>query len=360
MVRAALGNLVWRPSGKRATSGRLVLVAWLATTAALVILLFMAAVDTAASRWFSAADAESVSPSAVVIADPDLGNSVVYGSIQWRLLQTRLVPRSYDDPFSKPVIIIETTATNLSPEVPVRAHGRDMALVLENGERVPIQRFEHTPSTERVVLEPGQSLPVTMVFKPVVRHDPYIDHLVLEIQEPNRYPAHLNLDGSPGSDLYPRELNVAPSSDAITISDAYLDVNAAAYRARVDERLVVLQVTVDGAALADNAAAGPIWPANEYWRLNVAGDSVEGDVPRPQAVGPTRMTVLDRQSLASDGAPAFGDADSDLTVLEFVFVIPADATSHPMALTAGHADAKVGVVGTGSVEDRPVVPGWPW
>lgn len=336
-------------------SQRSMFTAWLAVTGALILVATLVSLDTSTGLALNQADAGSVDPSSPVAVATASGNedSIVYGSLEWTLIETRLVP-SGDESLSRPVVIVEMVARNLDGNHQARARRRDMALILEDGTRAPMHRFEHTPSTNRIAVDPGQVMPVTLVFKPVVTRDPWLDDLALEIAEDNRRPALLPFSGSPPPRVYPIPTSITAISDRIQIPagrsvveialvGANVDINAGPYRARQDEKLIVVQVAVDGIAATgettSSAAVAP-WARRDFWQLAV-GHVADGSNDEVGPIQPHHVSSL----------PALGGGDIGSTPggYELVFAVPADADLAEMTISAGSEMVKIGSIHAAAV-----------
>ncbi|MDH3295822.1 MAG: hypothetical protein OER95_16005 [Acidimicrobiia bacterium] len=349
MARAAAGAVVWRPRKAESKSQRPLVFAWLTITGGLALVALLISIDATTGLALNQAGADpsdSTGPLTLDISGDDddaVRTSVVYGSMEWTLIETRLVPRDKDS-FSRPVVILDMVARNLDREHQARARSRDLNLILEDGSRAPVHRFEHTPSTYRIAVEPGQAVPVTLVFKPALIHDPWLNDLVLEIAEEYRHPALLPLDGSGSPNQFPLTTSVAPANGAgrvevptdstvigLTVTDATVDLNAGPYRAMADEQLVIIRVEVEGlqpAPAGQRRSGTPIWSTRDFWQLAV---TVEGAV---ELFGPDYITFPHLGSGGIGSAPG----------LELVFAIPADAEPATMVLGAGAERVKIGSI----------------
>ncbi len=299
--------------------------AWLATTGALLIVSLLISVDATTGISLNQAGANNPDPANPVAtelasADPDLP-SIVYGSMQWTLIDSRLVPRE-KEAFSQPVVILDMVVRNLDGEYQGRARSRDVVLILEDGTRATLDRFEHTPSTYRIAVDPGQAIPVTLVFKPAVTIDPWLPDLVLQIGEQHHRPADLALDGTLPAEVFPRATTVTPASrtDNVVVTDAVIDINAGPYRARLDEQLVKVDVEVTGLATLDGEVS------RGFWQLAVTGRSPTGAEIKAEPITPYLVSTL----------PATGDGDGSATrSLSVLFSVPDHLAPTEMTLSVG-------------------------
>ena len=295
-------------------------VVWLVTTTALLVGLMTVGVNSAAGNDYEIVAIEQVdSIGSAPVQPADQFPSVLHAGVVWSLAEARLIPRS-EGQFSKPIVVAEVFAANVTEDTPLRVRHSDLFLADPDGRLHPSDRFENTPteSRSRVVVEPGQTIQATVVFKPGIFYDPDLDEMALHIAEPKREPAVLPLVGPAPSDPYPlegtidAEPTVVPDPDrsdrqlVVTPQSAEIDLNYGAYRAPVGQRLNVIEVSVQRASSDDDA--GFFDP--DFWQLDV------GD----QQLQPIRVSKSD--------SPA---ANEDEVTLLFVFTAgPTD-----MTLTAG-------------------------
>lgn len=315
-----------RGDAATSVSQRSLFTAWLATTGALLVVSLLISVDATTGISLNQAGANNPDPANPVAtelasADPDLP-SIVYGSMQWTLIDARLVPRE-KEAFSQPVVILDMVARNLDGEFQARARSRDMVLILEDGTRAPLDRFEHTPSTYRIAVDPGQAIPVTLVFKPAVTIDPWLPDLVLQIGEQHHRPADLALNGTLPAEVFPRATTVtpAPGASSVVVTQAEIDINAGPYRARLDEQLVNIDVEVTDIDALDSAVR-----SRGFWQLAVTGRSPDGAEIKAEPITPYLVSTL----------PATGDGDGSATrSLSVLFSVPDHLAPTEMILSTG-------------------------
>ena len=316
--------------------------AWLAATGALLLAALLVGIDATRGVTLSQAAADPGDTIDLEFPAVDEYRSVTYGSIQWTLVETRMIPRERQS-FSRPVIIMDMLARNIDDTYQARARRRDMVLILDDGTRATMDRFEHTPSTYRIAIDPGEEVPVTLVFKPPVARDPWLDGVVLEIAEDHRHPALLPLtDSATGPDVarfpHPTEIEpgegdvvVGQSTVDIDVVEATIDLNAGPYRARTDEQLVVVEVSVDDPRPPAGATGIAAWSTRDFWQLEL--DLPPTDHPNAGPLSPYHVSSL----------PSGGDGLGPVLV-ELVFTIPADVEPTTMSLTAGAARVNIGTI----------------
>lgn len=243
MNRATTGAAIFgEPDHSRLATGlRVLAVTWLVLTATTLVGLLAVGSERAA--------AIDVAPS-----NEPAGPSVRYGGLDWAVNEVRTVPRT-DDPFSRPVVIVEAVVTNVTGAA-LRIHDADVTLVDPDGRHHPLDRFENTPDSHLVTVDPAGSTAITAVFKPAVATDPWPADYAIEVAEANRTPAVINLGLDPDQgrdqapvvgrmDLNPVEVEMAGAGRLVVEPrSAVMTLNAGAYRAARGERVHLIEVTV--------------------------------------------------------------------------------------------------------------------
>jgi len=326
MGRAAkTGDLHWRPLAAESRGFRYLAIAWVAVTIALFVASLLVGVESAAGDKFGSTD--DINP--VAVDTQLIPTGVAYGGLHWTHLETRMVPRA-NDRFSRPVIVVEMVASNVTGNSRIRVRSRDVSLVLDDGTRAPVSRFAHTASTSRIAVNPGTSQPATLVFKPSTDRDPVLSKLRLEIAEPNRHPAVLAL--GPDAELDPAfsaqttevDSTRAAEKRGLTLTTATIDLNAGTYRATVDEKLVIVQVQAVAGAVAIDSHYQP-----RSWRL-------ESEDPGGGDLGP---------ALWASDQPVPGTASD---TIQLVFAVPVDVDLSHTALRLASENVKIGSIAADS------------
>lgn len=291
-------------------------MAWVAISTTLLVATLTLWVESAAGEPF---EVVGVVEAATLPASPSPSEqypSVVYSGMVWSLTEARLVPRT-EDAFSRPLVVTELLATNITEGTELRVRKGDIAVVLRDGSLHPAQRLERTASSIRFAVSPGRTKAVTAVFELQTNRDPNPADLQLQIAEPGRIPALLPLVGRPDEPMYPLDADIEGEPTTIADPDdpsrrliidpnsASIDIESGPYRAAIGERLSVIEVSVQRAAVNEDAA----YLSPEFWRLDV---------------GVERLTPI---RVVKTGQPV---ANTDEVKLLFVFV----AGPTEMTLTA--------------------------
>jgi len=285
------------------------IVVWLVVTTTLLVGLLTVGVERAAGDPYEVLDVQLL-PSAVSVPERESAvyPSVLYGGLEWALVETRIVPKT-DDLFSRPVAVVEVLVRNTTETTPLRVRDSDLALIWQvDQSRHETDRFEGTDNSSRFVVEPGRVVSVTTVFKLSLSDDPEVSQLQLEISEAGRIPARLPLSGIVDESPYPVEASIGteqaiiadPSAEdrnlIIAPQEARIDINEGPYRAALDEKLTIIEVSVQR-----TASEGAAFYEESFWELEV------GD----RRLTPVRVT--------KSGQPA---ANEDEVTLLFVITSP--------------------------------------
>ncbi len=291
-------------------------MAWVAISTTLLVAILTVWVESAAGEPFEVVGVVDAATMPAAPSPSEQYPSVVYGGMVWSLTEARLIPRT-EDAFSRPFVVTELLATNITQGTELRVRKGDLAIVLADGSLHPAQRLERTASSIRFAVRPGRTTAVTAVFELQTNRDPNPAALQLQIAEPGRIPALLPLVGRPDEPMYPLDADIEGEPATITDPDdpsrrmiidpdaASIDIDAGPYRAAIGERLSVIEVSVQRAASNDDAA----YLDEEFWRLDVGAERLI----------PIRVVKV--------GQPA---ANTDEVKLLFVFV----AGPTEMSLTA--------------------------
>lgn len=288
-------------------------MAWVAISTTLLVGLLTVGVESAAGEPFEVVGVVDAAPLPASSSPSEQYPSVVYAGMVWSLTESRVIPRTADA-FSRPWIVIELLATNITEDADLRVRESDLSIVMNDGSLHPTERLERTASSSRFSVSPGKTKAVTAVFELRTNRDPNPADLQLQIAEPGRIPAFLPLVGEPDEPMYPVEADIEDEPFTITDPDdpsrqlilapssAAVDVEEGPYRAAIGERLSVIEVSVQRAAGNDDAAY--LYP--DFWRLDV---------------GTERLTPI---RVVNVGQP---EANTDEVKLLFVFVAgPSDMT----------------------------------
>lgn len=300
------------------------IVVWLVVTTTLLVGLLTIGVERAAGDPYQVLDVQLV-PTEVTSpeGDPVVYPSVLYGGLEWAMVESRVVPRS-DELFSRPVVVVEVLVRNTTESTPLRVRDSDLSVIFQgDGSRHETDRFEGTDNGSRFVVEPGQIVSVALVFKLKLGFDPQLDQLELEISEPQRIPARLPLSGAIPQSAYPIEVEigneqamVADPNDQdrnliIAPQKASIDINEGPYRAAVGENLTIFEVSVQR-----TSSEGAAFYEETFWELEV------GD----ERLSPVRVSKT--------GQPA---ANEDEVTLLFVIASELDDTTSDSTESNGTA-----------------------
>ncbi len=287
-------------------------------TAVLMVGLATVAIDHAAANQFKIAnvDLARLAGPAAVPAEGDgpvpfdlrlieaSGPAVTYGATEWTVTSSRLIA-SAENASNRPIVVAEVVVGNTSETAATRVRSSDVALVGPEGERVEVDRFEFIDDRRVFSLDPGESLVVTLVFKPNTKTEPDLTELTLTIGEPGRVPAELPLHGSVVAPypISPVTLSVADQPIAviaggpgvrpggpneaggvrIVAERLTLGLDAGHYRAALGQRVLSIDASVEGMVESfDRTDATSTYLDPSYWKLNADGRPVE-----PLRVTPT-------------------------------------------------------------------------
>lgn len=308
------GSDLFRPPLTESRGFRYVFTLWVAISTILLVAVLTVGVESAAGDQFEVVDVVKATTLPASPSPQEQYPSVMYAGMVWSLTEARLIPRT-DDAFSRPFIVTELLATNVTADTELRARKGDLAVMLADGSIHPAKWLERTASSVRFSVDPGRTEAVTAVFELIANRDPNLWTVQLRITEPGRIPALLPLDGEPVEPMYPLEAGIEGGPATITDPDdptrqmiveansASVDIDAAPYRAAIGERLGVIEVSVQRASGNANAA----YLDEEFWRLDVGAErltpirvvkvgqpAVNTDEVRLLfvfAAGPTEMTL---------------------------------------------------------------------
>lgn len=273
--------------------------------------------------------------------------SALYAGLMVTVTDTRVTPAT--DFLNRAKVEVDLDVTNTLKLTQLRMPASMLSLVSSDGNVVTRPHFANAGT--RLNLDPGQTDSVTVVFAVSFTPNPDPASLTLQIGEINRIPATIPVAGtaapsdaapgdaapatapagSPGDQgavdgaaAGPVYAAVDATPSALTDPDnatrqivvqpeaATVDVNAGPYRAATGERLAVVKVVLQRAAINDDSTF--LTPA--YWALESSAGS-------SQAV------------LAARGAPAASNADEVTLVFDF----PADAQNLKLVAAAGRPEA---------------------
>jgi hypothetical protein len=204
--------------------------------------------------------------------------SVVYGGMLWTVTDARAIDAA-EGLFERSRIEVDVSMTNTLSAAALRVPDSMVALVAVDGSDAIQGRFVDAGS--RLSFGPGEEVDITIDFE-VVDHTPELRDFVLQIAEPNRVPASIQLGSEQEAHDYPvlaavdasplATLDPDDSTRQIVVEPvaASIDVNAGPYRAALDEELAVVKVEVQRTESNDDAA----YLQNGYWSLEVDGELV--------------------------------------------------------------------------------------
>lgn len=273
-------------------------MAWVAISTTLLIGLLTVGVESAAGEQFEVVGVVDAAPLPAASSPSEQYPSVVYAGMVWSLTESRVIPRT-EDAFSRPWIVVELLATNIADDGELRVREGDLSIVMDDGSNHPTERLERTASSSRFSVSPGKTKAVTAVFELRTNRDPNPADLQLQIAEPGRIPAFLPLVGEPDEPMYPVEADISdepatitdpddPSRQLILVPDsASVDIETGPYRAAMGERLSVIEVSVQRAAVDNDAA----YLHPEFWRLDVGTERLT----------PIRVVRVGQSAVNTDG-----------------------------------------------------------
>ncbi len=210
-------------------------------------------------------------------ADHDLP-SAVYGGLRWSIVETRV--EGTGELLGQARIEVDVLVDNTLAETELRFSERMVGLMTRDGTDLGPVRFVDEPS--RLAVAPGERLALTVSARTGHDPDPAPASLVLRLAEQGRRATILPLTGGPTGVATPvfaavdtADLVLPDPDDAerrvlVTPTAAVFTTEAGPYRAALGERLLLVEVAVERAAVTEPSAVHE--PG--YWALNVDGATV--------------------------------------------------------------------------------------
>ena len=233
-----------------------------------------------------------------------------YGGFDIAVLDSRGIQSNNS---GSPIVIVDLMVRN-STDKQLRLPEAFLALEsTDNGRQIPINRFEYTEHSTRLVVEPGVIQSATAVVRLPPRYvaDPSFYRLM--VAEPFRQPLLLSISDSDGLGPAGVETGVelaVDTSDApgVSVLDLASSYNHRGYRSQVDHQLMILTADVE---VQSNATAHDL-SKSRWWRA-VSGDyeasaavveveSVVGSTVRLQVVFEVPSAVEDLSIVTGGGS----------------------------------------------------------
>jgi hypothetical protein len=177
-----------------------------------------------------------------------------YAGMELAVIDARIVPRYQT---GSPIAIVELGVRNLNDRQ-ARLPAKMVRLVGPNGTHIPLDRFEYTDFSNRIVVEPGETARSLAVFQLATGASVGVGDYQLQVAENGRWPATVPLSSTASfpANPYPQPLEAlaSPSSDGpirfgdldIELVEASQALEFGAYRASVGQHLAVVTVEVTG------------------------------------------------------------------------------------------------------------------
>lgn len=274
-----MGRVTHVEGGPRARSQILFLIVWLSVTALLVVALQVvdspqALGDDGGREVPTVAADYPLRP-----ADPAAEEepSALYGGALWSILDVRVVNGA--SRFDDAIVELDVAVTNTLATTQVRVPDSMVRLMTDEGRQIDGGHFVDAGS--RLTLDPGERQDVTVRFLIGFTQEPDPSELFFEIAEPGRTPAWIPLDG----ELEPRPYPVLAAVDQSVLSApdpvddtrqiliepqaASVGVDAGPYRATIDERLAVVKVLVQRAAVGEDDLVAD----TSFWAVEHDGET---------------------------------------------------------------------------------------
>ena len=304
---------------------------WLLTTAMLVV-----GVQTlGATEAFGDDVAEASSPASdFPLAGPDptaaTNPSTLYGGQMWSLVDSRI--EVGEGLLGRAMVDVDVTVENTLGQTQLRVPDSLVRLVHSDGYVQPDGRF--VDAGHRLIIEPGESVDVTIRFEFGHLQDPAIGDLAIEIGETNRIAATLALAGSQRPHPYPvfaavdTDTQSLPDPDdarrqiVVEPSAATVDINAGPYRAAQGEQLAVVKVVVQR---TEEAIEGAGYLDESYWAVVTDDGSFTPILVAPTARPATNADEVTLLFAFPEGSKEFqlvAGADSDTDSAKFSIVLP--------------------------------------
>lgn len=312
--------------------------AWLVLTTTLAVGFLTVGVESAAGSDVPIPPAEPERRFEVGPPSPaDRYPSVSHGGLVWSLTGARVIPRNPDDRLSSPVIAVDVIVANTTPAATLRVREADVRLRWTDGRVDGLTRFDHASSSTGFALQPGETASVTAVFKPTIHVDPTVEELAIELGERGRIPSLLPLSGEvpdtgfPIEALISAEPGILPEPDqpdrqlVISPRTAVIDLESGPFRAAVGDRVGVVVVSVQRAAVTAESAHLQA----DFWSL-----LADGEPTSPVRVSRTASPASNEDEVTL--VFVLDDEVERLTLL--AGAESADPLRYPITVPAGGAD----------------------
>lgn len=173
-------------------------IVWVSLTLVLAIGILSGDLRLAPSGERTAAE---VAGPANLDLDDNAAADAHYAGLDLNLIEVRPVPENSS---GRPIIVVNFEARNTT-EYQLRIPMRQFALIGDSANQapgqlevtaIPVDRFEYSEFSDRLVLDPGDAAEATAVFKLLPGTKINLEDWLLQVAEPGRWPATIPLDGS--------------------------------------------------------------------------------------------------------------------------------------------------------------------
>lgn len=305
-------------------------IVWLLTTSLLVLVLQTIGVPQAVGDAGAASVTNVASDFPLTGIDPAEVEvpSVLYAGVLWSVGESRAT--DVDGLLERASVEIDATLTNTLESAQLRVPDSTVSLLSTEGPVVTDGRF--VDAGARLTLDPGESVEVTIRFELGYTQHPELSTLALQIAEPNRVPASIQLGRAQLDEQRPLFAAVDTGPARITDPDdasrqivvepsaASIDVNAGPYRAAIGERLAVVKVRVQRAETTDT----PGFLDYGFWALDADGTPTRAILVArspESASNADEVTLLFAFAEGVEELELIAGADTDAPA-RFVIVIP--------------------------------------
>jgi hypothetical protein len=257
--------------------------------------------------------------------------AVDHAGLRIALVEARTVP---DNPTGLPIVVVDL-AVRSRADRQVRLT-RPMLRLVDSEERATeVTRFDYSTRRDRLVVDPGTTARALAVFVLPEGADADLGLHRLEIGEPGRWPSFLPLGGEVPVDVpaVPVEpLPVPGSADptgyrgvTLTPAAATVGVEYGIYRARIDQRVLAVEVDVE-VGVDSGAEAVARLADSRHWDLLARPATAGGEATRQPAL---RVILDDPGPTGSVTLTAVFTFPTD--AVDLVVVFDADGDLRPVA-----------------------------